>query len=240
MPIPQSDTRCSAGEASSRHPIKASLCFLLPDLFDTLDPLLSPSVNPSLNCFSARCCLGTSHRLCQRWRESSVDLIVKIRWKSKLQCFSSYHANWKMCARSSARSCRKFHCRLLATSLHRSALCSLWFAPHLPQMPWMTTFAARWWHSLATSWPKFLFSKANHGSMPYLLVIGVIAGTYSEFSPVRQGHGGVPAAKTQPVGSFGWIWYCSEARHQQPAAPSEHSCGYWEGSCHLFDVQTAA
>ena len=176
MPLPQSDTRCSAGVASSRHPIKAPVCSL-PDLFDTFDPLLSPSVSPGLNCFSARCCLGTSHRLCQRWRESSADLMAKIRWKSKLQCFSSYHANWKMCARSSARSCRKFHCRLSATSLHRSALCPLCFAPHLPQMPSTTTFAAQWWHSLATSWQKFLFSRANHGSMPYLLVIGVIAGT---------------------------------------------------------------
>ena len=76
-PYPQSDTRCSAGVASSRHPIKAPVCSL-PDLFDTFVPLLSPNVSPGLNCLSARCCLGTSHRLCQRWRESSADLMAKI------------------------------------------------------------------------------------------------------------------------------------------------------------------
>ena len=47
-----------------------------------------------------------------------------------------------------------------------------------------------------------------------------------QFSPLRQGHGGVPAAKTQPVGSFAWTWHCSQADYQQPSAPSEHSCGH--------------
>ena len=47
---------------------------------------------------SARCCLGTSQQLYQRWRVSPADPIAKIRWKSKLRCFSNYHANWKMCA----------------------------------------------------------------------------------------------------------------------------------------------
>ena len=100
-------------------------------------------VTPGTPRHFARCCLGTSHQLCQRWRVSSADLMVKIRWKSKLQCFSSYHANWKMCACSSARSCRKFHCRLSATSLRRSALCPLCFALHLRQMLWTTTSAAQ-------------------------------------------------------------------------------------------------
>ena len=125
-------------------------------------------------------------QVCQRSRVSSADLMVKIRWKSKLQCFSSYHANWKVCANSSARSCRKFQCRLSATSLRRSALWPLCFAPHLPQMLSTTTFAAQWWHSLATSWRNFLFSGANHGSIAYLLVVGVIAGTLPIFtSPTR-------------------------------------------------------
>ena len=40
-----------------------------------------------------------------------------------------------------------------------------------------------------------------------------------QFSPLRKGHRGVPAAKTQPVGSCAWPWHCSQADYQQRSAP---------------------
>ena len=125
---------------------------------------------------SRRCSLGTSQQLCQRRRVGWADPIVKIRSKSKLHCFSNNHRNWKMCAHSFARSCRKFHCRLSAESLRRSALCTLCLPASLVQMLPTTTFGVLWWLSLEASWQSFLSSGVNHGSMPYHLVVGVIPG----------------------------------------------------------------
>ena len=149
--------------------------------------------------------------------------------------------NWKMCARSSARSCRKFHCRLSAKSLRRSALCALCLPADLHQVLSTTTFAALWKHSLEASWRSFSSSGANHGSMPYQLVVGAITGVLPVFtSPLRKGHRGVPAAKTQPVRSCARTWSCSETDYQQRSASSEHSCSHWYGCCHFCSLQTAA
>ena len=92
MALPRNDKIRSAGAAGSGHPIKVPVCS-----FSMRMLCCATRVSPGSNS-SARCCLGTSQQLYQRWRVSSSDPIVKIRWKSKLRCFSNYHANWKMCA----------------------------------------------------------------------------------------------------------------------------------------------
>ena len=119
MALPHNDKICFASVPGSGHPIKIP-AWSLSYLFDACALLCHTCV--SWFKFFCQVLSRASQQLCQRWRVSWADPIVKIRWKSKLQSFSNYHANWKMCARSSARSCRKSRCRLSAKSLRRSAL----------------------------------------------------------------------------------------------------------------------
>ena len=194
-------TRCSAGVASSGHPIKAtcSVFFVGPFRYVVLrccHPMWVLDKLCSCQVLSRDLASTLSTLAGELSRSDGEDTLeeqtaVLLQLPCKLE---------DVCAQL-CEKLQKFHCRLSATSLRRSALCPLCFALHLPQMLSTTTSAAQCWHSLATSWRKFLFSRANHGSMPYLLVLGVIA-ERCQFSPLWQGHGGVPAAKTQPVGSL--------------------------------------
>ena len=111
-----------------------------------------------------------------------------------------------------------FHCRLSAKSLRRSALCALCFAPHLPHM--LSNCDSSLWKGRGGAF----CSQGPTMARCHTIWLLVPLLERCQFSPLRQGHCGVPAAKTQPVGSLAWTLHCSQADYQQRSG--EHSCGH--------------
>ena len=188
MPLPQSDTRCSAGVAGSGHPIKAPVCSLS-HLFNTFALLLSRVWVLGQTLFLPGAVSGP--------RINFVNVggwaapIWWWRYVGRANCSASpattqtgrcVRAALREAAESSIAGSRPRRCAgwlfVPCALLHTSHRCS--------RRPRSLHSDSTLWQRRGGSFCMFLFSRANHGSMPYRLVVGVIAGTLPIFiSPTR-------------------------------------------------------
>ena len=212
----------------------------LTDLFK--DPFLScVCVCPGSNS-CARCSLGTSQRLYQRWRVSWADPIVKIRWKSKLRCFSNYHATGR-CVRAVLREAAESS---IAGS--RPSRCpARLFAPFaFQQTSNKCCRRPRSLHCDSTLWKRRGGAFRPQGPtmarchIPVWLLVPLLGCCQFSLHLSEKDIMVFPRPRlSQCVPAHG-PEVVLKHDYQQRSASSEHSCGHRQGSCHFCSLQPAA